>query len=286
MKNIFWISSYPKSGNTMVRLFMSCYFFTNDGILKDLNIIKNITIFNNINIFKKIKNFEEIDEFKKNPSNISKYWINAQERLYEIYPKKVFFFKTHNSNIEFKGNKFTNNKLTRGFIYIVRDPRSVLVSAKNHYNYKSYDEGFNYLNSERHLSLAKYHVLPEFLLSWKSNYLSWKKFLEKNPNLGLIIKFEDLVSNPEKNFLKIMNFIREKHYFNFDNKKFLNSLKSIKLNNLIKFEENSGFDERGSENTNFFRKGLKDEWKEEVPKIILNKIEKTYNKEMKELGYL
>ena len=52
MKNIIWIASYPKSGNTLVRLFLSCYFFTDDGNLKDFNIIKNITIFNNINIFK------------------------------------------------------------------------------------------------------------------------------------------------------------------------------------------------------------------------------------------
>ncbi len=29
---IIWISSYPKSGNTYVRSFLSTYYFTNDGL--------------------------------------------------------------------------------------------------------------------------------------------------------------------------------------------------------------------------------------------------------------
>ena len=45
--------------------------------------------------------------------------------------------------------------------------------------------------------------LPEFLLSWKTNYLSWLSFFKKNPGLGLIIKYEDMVQEGEKTFLKI-----------------------------------------------------------------------------------
>ena len=53
------------------------------------------------------------------------------------------------------------------------------------------------------------------------------------------------------------------------------------------FLENiQGFDERGESASKFFRKGLIDEWKNEVPKNIINIIEKKYNKEMIDLGYL
>ena len=41
-QNIFWLASYPKSGNTMLRLFLSLYFFSEDGVLKDFKVIKNI----------------------------------------------------------------------------------------------------------------------------------------------------------------------------------------------------------------------------------------------------
>jgi len=286
MKNIIWIASYPKSGNTLVRLFLSCYFFTDDGNLKDFNIIKNITIFNNINIFKKIDDIRDKEEFVKNPSLISNYWIKAQKTLYELNPDKVFFFKTHNSRIKYNDNYFTNEKFTRAFIYIVRDPRSVLVSTKNHYNYLDYKKSLENLFNEKHLSLAKYHVLPEFLLSWKTNYLSWKQFLKDNPNLGIIVKFEDLVKNPRKNFLKILTFIQQKHKIKFDNNKFNNSLKSISFNNLQEKELNFGFDEKSSPEKKFFRKGLIDEWKQELSKEIIDEIELKYYDEMKEIGYL
>ena len=286
MKNIIWIASYPKSGNTLVRLFLSCYFFSNDGKLIDFDIIKNITIFNNFNIFKKIKNFCNKDDFIKNPSLISNYWLEAQENLYRLYPEKVFFFKTHSSRVKYKGNYFTNEKFTRLFIYIVRDPRSVLVSTKNHYNYPNYQKCLENLFSNKHLSLAKYHVLPEFLLSWQTNYLSWKKFLDNNPNLGIIIRFEDLIKNPKKSFLKILNLIEQKHQIKFDINKFNNALKSVNFKKLQKKENELGFDEKSSYVNNFFRKGLIDEWKNEVPKTIIKKIEQKYYNEMKEIGYL
>ena len=32
---IFWIASYPKSGNTWLRTLISAYYYSNDGIFKD-----------------------------------------------------------------------------------------------------------------------------------------------------------------------------------------------------------------------------------------------------------
>ena len=46
MKNIIWLASYPKSGNTLIRLFLSCYLFSKDGTLEDFNLIRNIILFN------------------------------------------------------------------------------------------------------------------------------------------------------------------------------------------------------------------------------------------------
>ena len=51
---IIWLASYPKSGNTMLRLFISLYFFTKDGYLNDFNVINNIKSLNNYKIYKKL----------------------------------------------------------------------------------------------------------------------------------------------------------------------------------------------------------------------------------------
>ena len=44
-KKIFWISSYPRSGNTWLRLILSGLFFTKDGNLENLDILKKIPKF-------------------------------------------------------------------------------------------------------------------------------------------------------------------------------------------------------------------------------------------------
>ena len=65
MSKIIWISSYPKSGNTFVRIFLSSYLFTKNGNFEDFKIINNIGGFNNLKIFKRIKNFCKKKRFDK-----------------------------------------------------------------------------------------------------------------------------------------------------------------------------------------------------------------------------
>ena len=50
-QHIFWISSYPKSGNTLLRSIISSIFFSDDGKF-------------NFNLLKKIVSFEEIIRIK------------------------------------------------------------------------------------------------------------------------------------------------------------------------------------------------------------------------------
>ena len=46
------------------------------------------------------------------------------------------------------GIHFTNVENTLGTIYIVRDPRNVITSVKNHYSLSNYDEAKNFLFNE------------------------------------------------------------------------------------------------------------------------------------------
>ena len=47
--------------------------------------------------------------------------------------KKINFLKTHNAMCTINGHAFTNLTNTIGGIYIVRDPRDVLLSYANHF---------------------------------------------------------------------------------------------------------------------------------------------------------
>ena len=51
---IFWIASYPKSGNTWIRTLISSYYYTEDGIFKEKK-IQNIDQFPQKKYFKDFK---------------------------------------------------------------------------------------------------------------------------------------------------------------------------------------------------------------------------------------
>ena len=47
---IIWIASYPKSGNTYIRSFLSAYYFSKDGEF-EFDLLKNIKQFQNTEFF-------------------------------------------------------------------------------------------------------------------------------------------------------------------------------------------------------------------------------------------
>ena len=209
---------------------------------------------------------------------ISKHWLTAQKKI--NLSNEITFLKTHNFGGSLEGNDFTNSENTLAVIYLVRDPRSVAVSNAHHNNI-SYDQSVKDLFDEKIFATNEGNLL-EFRSSWKVNYLSWKK--RSYPKL--IIRYEDLISDQYQNFKKILNFINDFKKINIDELKIKETIKLCKLENLSKLEEQLGFEEKLKKEKKFFRKGLTDEWKTELNKDQIKKIENAFFEEMKELKYL
>ena len=53
-KHIFWLASYPKSGNTLLRAILSSLFFTENGIF-NFKLLETITTFEDTYFVSKIK---------------------------------------------------------------------------------------------------------------------------------------------------------------------------------------------------------------------------------------
>jgi hypothetical protein len=282
---IIWIASYPKSGNTWVRSFLSTYIYAekNSSVFKN---IKKIINFPNILHFKgifeinKFTQEEQKDKKKKDKKKfeISKYWIAAQNKI--NLSNEITFLKTHNFGGSLEGNEFTNSENTSAVIYIVRDPRSVAVSNAYH-NSISYDQSISDLFDEKIFSTNEGNLL-EFRSSWKVNYLSWKR--RSCPRL--IIRYEDLISDQYQYFKKILNFINDFKKINIDELKIKETIELCKLENLSKLEDQVGFEEKLQKEKKFFRKGLVDEWKSQLNKDQIKKIENAFFEEMRELKYL
>jgi hypothetical protein len=127
--------------------------------------------------------------------------------------------------------------------------------------------------------------------SWQYHYNSWKIF--KKYKRYLLIKYEDLVLDTEQTFTNILKFVADLNKVNFslDKKKFNNCLKSTSFDNMQKLEDSENFKEAKinsitGKKIKFFNLGVKNDWKKLLDLEIIKKIEKAFEKEMKELGYL
>ena len=146
-----------------------------------------------------------------------------------------------------------------------------------------------YLKGMKDYNTFENNVLTH-LGTWADNYNSWKHFNKFNKYL--LIKYEDIVSRPDVIFQNVLKFIAEisNTSFYIDKKKLENSINTTTFENLKQMEEKNGFIEavkrKDNNNITFFKQGSNRDWKKLLTDEIKNKIEKSFNKEMKELGYL
>ena len=282
---IIWLASYPKSGNTYVRAFLSAYYFSESGEF-DFRQISSIDQFPHEKFFK--KRVEGI-------SQASKQWIPIQKEINK--DKKIRFFKTHSFLGNYKGNQFTSSETTLGAIYIVRDPRNVLSSLKNHYSFDD-DKALKMITDKSRSLMSNNgsHASLTYISSWAENYLSW---FRNNQFRRLFVKYEDLITDKYETFRDIIVFTNTlmNKVEGVNKSKLQKAIETTNFDILKKREISETFDgsessfknwrKFHSENKNlFFNLGPENNWKKILENHISKEIEINFEKEMKELGYL
>ena len=266
---IVWIASYPKSGNTWVRLFLESYFSK---------------IKNNF----KLGGFPEFEDFEKlkidytHFGEIIKNWKTLQE--IKNLDSRTNILKTHNAMCKVGNYNFTDNSNTLGAIYLIRDPRDIVVSYANHLAL-TFDEVIEHMLNEKASGIKRFKgkdIDVEIMGRWTDNYNSWKNYKRRE---FLMIKYEDLIADKKKEFIKILDYLKNLSDFDINIDQINKSIEETSFEKLKKDEEIYGFDQ-ATGNGPFFRKGIVGDWKENLNSEQIKKIEKSFSKEMKELNYL
>ena len=282
---IIWLASYPKSGNTYVRAFLSAYYFSDNGQF-DFSQISNIDQFPHEKFFnQKVNNFDEA----------SRLWVPIQKKI--NHDKKIRFFKTHSFLGNYKGNEFTSPETTLGAIYIIRDPRNVFTSIKNHYSLDN-EKALKMITDKTRSLMSNNgsHASLTYISSWAENYLSW---LRNNKFRRLFVKYEDLIENRYETFRDLIVFTNTlmNNVEGVNKLKLQKAIETTNFNVLKKKEMSENFENSDSsfknwrkfhsENKNlFFNLGPENDWKKILEKEFAEKIETNFEKEMKELKYL
>ena len=281
---IIWIASYPKSGNTWVRSLLSGFLYSDSGIFS-FDLLDKIQQFPSKQYFKFfLKDFTDIKK-------ISDYWIAAQDRI-NLFNDEIVFLKTHSALCTLENNSFTNKKNTKAVIHVVRDPRNVITSISHHYS-KDILKSSDFIFNKKQMLVqeewgGKDFGIATVLGDWSDHYKSWKniKFAPTK-----IIRYEDLIDNPENTFVSILNFLKNFMDIDINKKKIRNVINSCSFDVLSDKEKKEGFEEsvthkKDGKKLKFFNLGKENNWKNLLEPKIEEKIRVKFNKEMKDLGYI
>ena len=276
---IIWLASYPKSGNTWLRSVLVSYYFTEDGNF-NFDDLSRIPDYPN-------KNFINADDIKNlKDGEVYKYWEKSQKII--LQNKKAKFLKTHNILGSINGIPFTKPDYTLGVIHIVRDPRNVITSIKNHFDFESYEKAFQYMVSKDAFLKGEDSARFSFLGTWSSHYKSWMSI---NPQRRITIKYEDMENNTYDTFKKVISYTNKILGIQKDinNNKLLKAISSTSFEKLSLGEKDGKFKENVFNNNNekikFFNMGPTNKWKNVLPKDIAHKMNNYYKDDLSKLNY-
>lgn len=253
--NIWWLASYPKSGNTWIRMFLLAY-LTGEPV--DINAEKQFVI------------SDLQPNLHPKATDIYNYLENYCKSISKL---KNICVKTHNANISIDKKKIIPINKTNGGIYVIRDPRDIAISLMNHYDIEI-EQAISFMNDDSCIIASKFNHMGHILGSWSTHINSWLK-----TNL-IAFRYEDLLEHTEEAFKAIIKIM---YLPNNDNLNF--AIEQASFDNLRKLEIENGFSERGGA-CNFFRVGKSGQWKSVLTKKQVKLIEQQHGKVMKGCKYL
>lgn len=270
LRKIWWIASYPKSGNTLVRMFLNAYV---TRFPLDLNahyqyacIDQQIHLYQRVTS-KPVTECHPVEILYLRPSMLMTY-------IHDIAPRDACF-KTHMAAGDFEGIPLIPPRLTKEAVYLARDPRDVAVSYARHCG-TSIDEIIAVMASDQHVG-NRHCAVKDYILSWSKHVDSW---------LGIkafpvhLVRFEDMIADREKAFRQILPALG---FRRIDEAAFGFAMEQTEFENLQRLEREKGF--REAKRDKFFHTGRAGQWQDVLTSKQVERIETGHREQMTRVGY-
>ena len=278
MSGIIYLASYPKSGNTWFRVFLTNLRGEEDGPAQ-INRLDSTPIASARGIFD--------DETGIEASDLT---MNEIDRLRpEVYEQlaaaadETLFMKVHDAyTANDKNIPLFPEKATAGVIYIIRNPLDVVISFADHSGW-DYDKAISRMDDEKSAFCAKpkrlHNQLRQTLLSWSSHVKSWT---EQSFFPVCVLRYEDMKQNSVETFEKAVQFSG----LEYGREEILKALELSSFEELRRQEKEDGFKEKSPSSDMFFRKGEVGAWREELSEAQARRIIDHHRIVMQRFGYL
>lgn len=281
LNNIIWLASYPKSGNTWFRTFLTA--------LKTDEAIFNINELKTDGIFSGKENLEyalDVEADELHQYEIEKYQGLAWKYVSQKSSKKQFV-KIHDA-FDFLPNTektpLVPEEATFKALYFVRHPFDVVPSLANHSG-KNIEETVkfindsqaSFINTKKKKNLAA-NQFYQHLGTWNEHVKSW---LERPQFPVLFLRYEDMKMNSFETFKKAIAFME----LDYSDEQIHQALEMTKFENLRKQEEEKGFREKSKQTKFFFNKGEMNYGKSLLTEEQIESIKQVNEEMMKHFGY-
>ena len=275
---IVCLASYPKSGNTWLRVYLSN--LTADGTdPSDINALRYNACSYSREVLDKTLN---IDTGNLTPEECAEMrplalrWIN--QRL-----QQVQFCKVHESNHKLANDDwlFPPDVIDK-VVYILRNPLDVAVSQAHHSSI-TLDRAIDRLGDTneclaRQISTRQLSHLEQPLGSWSMHVKSW---VDTDTLNTLVVRYEDMHLKPHETFGKITAFLGVAA----DRKTQERAISDASFDKLRKQEDQHGFAERPGGVERFFRNGQIGEGLNRLSGRQIDKVIKDHGSIMQRFGY-
>lgn len=274
-RQIVWLASFPKSGNTWLRCFLDAY------ILGDVDINEIVvSLPDDLAARCAVGDGSNAAEFPVDIQMLTRpmAMLRLVREYNRIGSKVPLFVKTHASHVLANGVEMMPEALTKATVCLVRDPRNVVVSFARHMGYSDMDEAIeHFLNKYRTLNDVTATKMNDFISSWP---MSVQSFANADTHNVRIWRYEDLKADPVKCFAEIL-----KHSgVAVDLDRVKTAVDKVALANLQEQERKKGFGESSKYAKNGFFAGSGG-WNGKLTPGQLHRVEKACASMMKRFNY-
>jgi hypothetical protein len=277
-KGIYWLASYPKSGNTWFRIFLA-HLLDPAGKQLHLEEIRTGAIasargwvdealgFNSADL-----DHDELDQLRP-----------AVYEWHAEHLDAVGYHKIHDAyTILPSGMPMIPTKGCLGALYFVRNPLDVAISYANHASC-SVNKAIQFMGNPRQAfckdPTRQYSQLRQHLLSWSLHVQSW--CTQKNIPC-LVLRYEDMKAHPLTTFTQAVEFLQ----IETSSDRIQQALADASIERLQQLEKITGFSEKPAKTKYFFRKGIVGDWKNTLTHQQIDQIIQDHSEVMRNYGYL
>jgi hypothetical protein len=260
-----WVASYPKSGNTWIRLLLASYQRA------------------------QLLHYHDVSRYMF--QCVSPHPLHELSLLQQVQIRNAAVLhiacacaadvpaivKTHHANVDVMGMQLFAQAFVRKAIYIMRDPRDLVMSMAHHFDMTP-EQAVKLLADPLGIIRPTTDNMTYILGTWSEHVISWITGRFDLP--VLVTSYERMHADTAGVLREVVKFLE----WPVNEKRIQEAVEENQFKTLQAEEKEHGFSEQAA-GRQFFRRGEAGSWRDELDLDLARQIERDHGEVMRRVGY-